>query len=236
MDAIAQEAFDAGTRRDLFDYLSIPPAQLVDLGGFESFVFQRRDKNTILRVTHVGHRSLEMVTAELEWIEFLARQGAAVSLPVLQHGGQLAIRWRDFIVCEFERAKGATITEQDWGPALFESWGRSIGEFHRLARQFVPADPACTRPDCSVDENFDLEFLVPTDQPVIQQRAKDYRARFMAQSRTDDNFGLIHCDAHAGNFFTDNGSLTFFDFDDACYCWYSYDIATILFSAVLQPW
>ena len=236
MDSIALEAFDAKTRRELFEDLSISPARLVDLGGFESFVFERRDRDTILRVTHVGHRSLEMVTAELQWIEFLARQGAAVSPPVRQADGRLAIRWRDFVVCEFERAKGGLITEQDWGPALFKKWGRCIGELHRLAGEYVPADPAYVRPDCSVDENFDLEFLAPAEQPVIQQRASEYRARFMAQSRTDDNFGLIHCDAHAGNFFIDNGNLTFFDFDDACYCWFAYDIATILFSAVLQSW
>jgi Ser/Thr protein kinase RdoA (MazF antagonist) len=58
----------------------------------------------------------------------------------------------------------------------------------------------------------------------------------MAQPRSEHDFGLIHSDAHAGNFFADSGRLTFFDFDDACYCWFAYDVATILLSAVLQQW
>lgn len=46
----------------------------------------------------------------------------------------------------------------------------------------------------------------------------------------------IHCDLHVGNFFLDRGKITFFDFDDCCYQWFAYDIATVLFYAVLEPW
>ena len=35
---------------------------------------------------------------------------------------------------------------------------------------------------------------------------------------------MVHCDLHRGNFFVENGEITAFDFDDACYQWFSYDI------------
>ena len=51
----------------------------------------------------------------------------------------------------------------------------------------------------------------------------------------DKHFGLIHSDAHAGNFLHKDGRLTFFDFDDCLYAWFGYDLATILFGVVLHP-
>ncbi len=52
----------------------------------------------------------------------------------------------------------------------------------------------------------------------------------------DDNFGLIHSDVDAGNFFYENGTMTFFDFDDCCYQWFGFDVAFVLFNSVFIFW
>jgi Ser/Thr protein kinase RdoA (MazF antagonist) len=46
--------------------------------------------------------------------------------------------------------------------------------------------------------------------------------------RTEDAFGLIHNDFNDGNFCVDyeNGDITVFDFDDACYGWFAYELAS----------
>lgn len=233
MDQIAKDAFDEATRKALFAELRIDPATLEDLGGFESFVFRRNDTNTILRVTHTSHRDLGQVLAELEFIEYLAAHDAAVCRPVPQ-GEALANAWRDFVVCEFPVAQGHLATKEVWGAALFTEWGRAIGQFHRLTRDYSPI--GTRRPDCAEDSNFDLVSLMPEGQPDVMAKAADCQAQFLTQPRHDNAFGLIHSDAHVGNFYVDDGKLTFFDFDDACYCWFSYDLATLLLSAVLQSW
>ena len=47
------------------------------------------------------------------------------------------------------------------------------------------------------------------------------------------SYGLIHQDAHGGNFFVDDeGNITLFDFDDCVYSWFVYDIAMVVFYAV----
>jgi len=46
-------------------------------------------------------------------------------------------------------------------------------------------------------------------------------------------YGLIHQDAHGGNFFIKDGAITLFDFDDCMYGWFIYDIAMVLFYAAL---
>lgn len=234
MDPLALAAFDEATRTALFAELDIPRGKLVDLGGFESFVFRRTDTNTVLRVTHQRHRDLGQILAELHWIECLGRAGAAVCRPVPQGNGELARAWRDFVISEFPLAPGRPVVASDWNTGLFVEWGRCIGQFHRVAQPYTPPTPQ--RPDCTDDSNFDLPALMPAGEPKMLERAAHYKARFLAQPRRADDFGLIHSDAHAGNFFVDNGKLTFFDFDDACYCWFAYDVATILFSAVLQQW
>lgn len=48
-----------------------------------------------------------------------------------------------------------------------------------------------------------------------------------------ESYGLIHQDAHGGNFFVDDqGQITLFDFDDCAYSWYANDLAIVLFYAV----
>ena len=52
--------------------------------------------------------------------------------------------------------------------------------------------------------------------------------------KSRETYGLIHQDAHAGNFFLDEkGEITFFDFDDCAYSWFMNDIAIVLFYLVL---
>ena len=48
-----------------------------------------------------------------------------------------------------------------------------------------------------------------------------------------DSYGLIHQDAHGGNFFVHEGKITLFDFDDCVYGWFIYDIAMVLFYAAM---
>ena len=46
--------------------------------------------------------------------------------------------------------------------------------------------------------------------------------------RDKDSFGLIQGDFNDGNFTVDysNGDITVFDFDDSCYFWFMYEIAS----------
>jgi Ser/Thr protein kinase RdoA (MazF antagonist) len=46
--------------------------------------------------------------------------------------------------------------------------------------------------------------------------------------RDKDAYGLIHGDFNDGNFTVDynNGNLTVFDFDDACYFWFAHELAS----------
>ena len=234
MEAVAIEAFTPAVRSALFETFGIDPGMITDLGGFESFVFARKDRPTILRITHSSHRSVDQIRAELDFIDFLWRHGGAVCRPVAISGKDQVGAFDSFVICEFEQAKGRVIRQEEWTPKLFLAWGQNIGKFHRLSQQFTPTGNR--RPHWDQDENFNFRLRIPASMAQVLTHADAHLAAMRALPESDDVFGLIHCDAHSGNYFYDNGSLTFFDFDDSCYCHFGFDIATILFGAVLQPW
>jgi Ser/Thr protein kinase RdoA (MazF antagonist) len=57
---------------------------------------------------------------------------------------------------------------------------------------------------------------------------------YLRQLPQDANgYGMIHQDAHGGNFFVDeNYHITLFDFDDCVYGHFAYDLAMVLFYAI----
>ena len=58
-------------------------------------------------------------------------------------------------------------------------------------------------------------------------------AHLTALPKDRESYGLIHQDAHGGNFFVHEGQITLFDFDDCVYSWFIYDIAMVLFYAAM---
>ena len=92
-----------------------------------------------------------------------------------------------------------------------------------------------------IDDGAGGRFLATAfvHAPGRQPRADDwtpalarYEAlirRVEALPRGRDDYGLIHFDAHGGNFFVDGDAITLFDFDDCAYNWLANDIAMVLF-------
>ena len=234
MEDVARNAFTLATQEAIFEKLGLNNGDWQDLGGFESFVFSNKRSRRILRITHVSHRSLADIEAEIEFLTYLKTQGASVSGPLPILGSAVAIECFDFVCCLFDMAEGSQVQEADWQPGLFQLWGEAIGRFHRLAQDYVPKGAA--RFSWQVDANLDFDRYLPRAETQIRSLARDHRAELDKLPMTPDVYGLIHSDAHAGNYFLKQNALTFFDFDDCCYQWYIFDVATILFSAVLQPW
>ncbi|MFN3236336.1 MAG: phosphotransferase enzyme family protein [Pseudomonadales bacterium] len=236
MEQASRDAFSPRAKADIFRRLALLEAEWQDLGGFESFVFAHQTRPEILRITHVSHRSASDIAAELEFLNYLGANSAAVCapLPLLAESGEQIIEHDGFICCLFERAEGKQITEADWAPRVLQSWGAAMGRFHRLSRDYQPVGQK--RFAWQEDANLHFRAMIPGEQAQLLALGDDYLAELEALSTCSDVYGLIHSDAHAGNFFLHNGQLKFFDFDDCCYQWYAFDVATILFSAVLQPW
>lgn len=234
MEAISREAFTHEVRDSIFSHFKLAFNDWRDLGGFESFVFANVGAKLIFRITHVSHRSVLDIHAELEFLSFLHSNGAPVCGPVRLADGNLVSQVGEFVCCQFTMAEGRLVTQNEWQAPLFERWGNALGQFHRLASHYKPT--SSRRFDWRADANLDFRARVPASETKILGLADRYIAALNDLPTDPHLFGLIHSDAHPGNFFIHNENLTFFDFDDCCYQWFVFDVATILFGAVLRPW
>lgn len=195
---------------------------LTSLEAFENFVyaFDTPVGGRILRLTHSSHRTFGEVTAELEWLTYLADRGVGVARALPSRSGArlevLPVGESAFYVACFERAPGHRLEAYDthlWNETLFTAWGRTVGTMHRLTKDYQPGRDR--RLHWS-DEPF-LQQAPRYLEPVMLARLGVLTSKIDALPRDRDSYGLIHTDVHPGNFLVDQGQLTVFDFDDSTY-------------------
>ncbi len=212
------------------------------LGDFENYIFKAKDKGDedyVLRLTHSSHRSKKEVEAELDFLRYVAENGAKVAGPLYSISQNLVeeIVAEDgtfFYASLFTYAKGEQVKGEEsayWGDTYFEAWGKAIGQLHRLTRDYPKTD---YRDTWEEDENSIVNELE-------DEKVKEIATVLMDEIKTlpieKETFGLMHGDIHPGNFHYDGKELTIFDFDDATYNYFIHDLAMVLYYSVLfTPW
>jgi amicoumacin kinase len=210
------------------------------LDGFESYIyeFKRNDSDYILRIGHSRRRTPDLIRGEVEWINHLADGGAGVARAIRSDNGHLVEAIDDnqgdqFLATAFVKAPGRPAGEIGWTPALYETYGRLLGRIHALSKTYTPSDPAIRRYDWNHPQNLDVLAWLPANEPIVLERFREVLSHLEQLPRSADSYGLIHQDAHPGNFFvTGDGQITLFDFDDCVYGWYVYDVAMVVFYMV----
>ncbi len=215
----------------------LTPNQLIAKDGFESFIYEyERDGNGfILRIAHSIRRSEAMVRGEIDWINFLADGGAGVARAVQSARDYRVERIDDgaggyFLATAFHRARGKPAWEVGWSEPLYRTYGRLMGNLHGLTRSYVPGDPRAERFNWDSSEMLEVEQFLPRTETMVRDNYRRLLEKIHVIPQNGDSYGLIHQDAHAGNFFvSDTGEITLFDFDDCAYSWFINDIAIVLF-------
>lgn len=219
----------------------IRPVDIILLDGFESFMFEYNRKGAayILRLSHSIRRSAAMIQGEVDWINYLADGGVGVARAVPSQGDHFVESIDDgqggyFLATAFERAQGGPAWQNNqWNENLFVRYGRTIGRMHALSREYEPPDPSWRRPEWDDPINADELDWLPDEQWLVRKKGKAVINYLQSLPKDNDSYGLIHFDAHAGNFFADDqGKITLFDFDDCAYSWYVNDLAMVVFYAV----
>ena len=219
------------------DRYAIAPESIALLDGFESYMyeFSRDDGDYILRIGHSLRRSENLILGEVDWINYLAAGGASVARAVESENGRLVEPVEDghggmFLATAFTRARGRPPREAGWSPRLYRTYGRLLGRIHALSKTYSPGDPAWRRPDWDDPVMLEVERFIPEGEAGVIERYREVRDHLSGLPVDGESYGLIHQDAHGGNFFVDeSGEITLFDFDDCVYSWYVYDIAMVVF-------
>jgi amicoumacin kinase len=237
MEKHIKALFNDSILRKAATFYSIPFEDLEFVGGFENFIygFKKESEEFIMRISHASHRTVQEVESELDFVNFLAHYDANVSVPVFSIHQKLVeqVFCSDgsyFTISVYTKALGERPKRSMMTPELFESYGKTIGSFHWLSKMYMPAigihqrftwdeDPLLVHADAYLKE----------EDSIILERFHALVDEIKMMKKSKNNYGLIHTDIHAGNFFIKDNELTVFDFDDCSYMWFVSDIAIALF-------
>lgn len=245
MEKRIKERFSDAIRRQTLVRYGVEPGQTRQLDGFESFIYEyaRDGQEYILRIGHTLRRTPGLIAGEVDWINYLADGGVPVARAISSTDNNLVEVIEDghqgaFLATAFEKAPGEHIKPEVWNGDFFEHYGRTIGRMHALSRSYQPPKPSWRRPEWDDPMMLDLKSWIPVSEILVLKRWQELEAHLQTLPKDEASYGLIHQDAHAGNFYVDGDHMTLFDFDDCIYGWYAYDIAVVLFYAVTneQDW
>jgi len=240
MEAVIKERFNAQIMEEAGQRYGVVLDKNNALDGFESFIyeFEKDGSAYILRIAHSQRRTEALIQGEVDWINYLAAGGVGVAQAVLSENGRFVEPIDDgknghFLATAFVKAKGDTAWAMEKSDAtLWLEYGRLLGKIHTLSKVYTPSNPEWKRPLWD-DPIMRLDNWLPDDQKLVQQHADELIHYLQALPIDSDSYGLIHQDAHMGNFFVDEAyNITLFDFDDCAYGHFVYDIAMVLFYAI----
>jgi Ser/Thr protein kinase RdoA (MazF antagonist) len=215
-------------------------------GSYEGCVnlvyeYESAGQPLILRISFLPEKTAAQIQAELHFLNYLAEHGVGVSRPVPSKNGNLIETVHaagiPFHIVSFVKGKGMRVPDNDYRyredapiEEYFQNWGRVLGQMHALAKDYQPISEAVKRPDwfeLNQPERL-LQTRVPERLHVVRERITSYFEELRSLPKDRDSYGLIHGDFNDGNFTVDygNGDITVFDFDDCCYFWFMYELAS----------
>lgn len=221
---------------DLNDAIEIPGHE-----GGRNLVY-RIGEEAILRISTLQDRVLEDYKAEIEYVHFLAENGAPVADTLLSKNQRRIEVIHDSVVSMFEVARGEQIADHVYQyregvpiEEYFFNTGKVLGKIHALSKTYTPQIPRFDFFD-KYNEPY-LESLIPDEflcmRTVTGRQIKDALFDRLKQLRALDksqqNYGMVHFDYSDGNYNIeyDTGAIHVFDFDNCRTCWYLFDIANL---------
>lgn len=120
--------------------------------------YQKDGQDRVLRLSYRPDRPVEMIQAELHFVEHLAEGGVRVSQPVQSINGNLieVIPGGEipFIAVAFVKGKGMRVPDNGYRyregvpiEEYYQNWGHVLGQMHRLAKTYQPLSASIKRPE-----------------------------------------------------------------------------------------
>ncbi|QKS48826.1 phosphotransferase (plasmid) [Paenibacillus cellulosilyticus] len=193
-------------------------------------------KALILRIAFLPDRSREDFLGEVEYIRYLYEHGGSVSDVVSSRNGNLLEEIthnnHTFFVCLFEKARGTRLADNHYryrdGVPITEYYyncGKTLGKLHHLSKGYASAHSRHRFEDKYNAESIDT--LIPDSLPLLKKKLFELLTTLEQLDKNRESFGMVHFDYNDGNYSIDynTGQITVYDFDNACYCWYMFDLA-----------
>lgn len=200
------------------------------------YTLERAGRLAYLRIAATAERSLPVITAELDLLSRLHRDGILVVQPIASTTGRQVVTQEtdvgSFHAVLFDRLDGRQRELEDLSLADFELWGATVGRLHAALAIASPNAIDCDPAWQSALDRFDSGMSsVPDAVHREGHRLRDVLARI---PRTPDTYGLLHNDLELDNLVWDGDIISVLDFDECGSGWYGLDIAKALLDLMMD--
>jgi len=222
--------------------------KLHPLGGMEGMALEYRlgNQHYVLKVTPGGGDNpnlIEQIKARIKFISYLSDNGVALAKPIQSPVGnwveRIDTREGNYLVTASTKACGQHISlhnHKQSTPRLFQSWGRVVGQMHRLAKDYpswekipINGNGNSLIMDWTDEYNHFKKWCQDED---IREKWCSLGDHLETLPRDRNGYGLIHNDLHPRNFLVDHeGVISVIDFDVCAHHFFIKDIAIALFFA-----
>jgi Ser/Thr protein kinase RdoA (MazF antagonist) len=192
----------------------------------------------IIRIAFLSDRNTEDFLSELEYVRYLYEHGGNVSNVVDSCNGRLLeeiiYKGHSFFVSVFEKAIGEQLAENGYqyreGVPLteyFYNCGKTLGKLHALSKGYKPVHHRYSFFD-KYNDAF-INHIIPDSLLLLKEKMLELIRTLEELDRNLETFGMVHFDYGDGNYMIDykTGNITVYDFDNACLCWYMFDLANV---------
>lgn len=192
----------------------------------------------ILRIAFLPDRSREDFLGEVEFVRYLFEHGGSVSNIISSRKGNLLEEITHnnhiFFVCLFEKAKGKMLVENNYryreGVPITEYYyncGKTLGRLHQISKGYTPVHRRF-----SFFDKYNAEYIdkrIPCSLSLLKEKMVELLDTLQGLDMNLETFGMIHFDYNDGNYSIDfdTGQITVYDFDNSCFGWYMFDLASI---------
>lgn len=222
---------------DRYDIGSVNRCLFWNRGLSDIYLIEVQTQSYILKISHHHWRSRSEIQFELEFLDFLFKQGLPVANPLLTKTEALFVTIHalegDRYAALFPYAPGE-VPQGDLSLDQSDIMGQTLAKIHQAAHKFdsrTQRQPLDTkyllddslriiRPYLS-DHSSDLDYLNASIEKIKFQLAN--------LEKTLPFWSICWGDPHSGNVhFTADNQITLFDFDQCGYGWRIFDIAKFL--------
>lgn len=188
-----------------------------------------------LRLTSSRDRTKEQIEAELDFIAYLHQGGVSTMLPISSAAGRLIeeipVSSSSLFACVFNEAKGLRFRydSSKRNKDHFRLRGRILGRIHALSKTYSPSGNFRR---FAWDEDkllLQADYFLPKSERIIWRKCDAIKEWLRDHTKSSQTYGLIHGDFGDTNYRYQHNQLNVFDFDDCCYHWFAYDIATTIY-------
>lgn len=230
-DALLQEIAFNYSLDDLLD------CQLIKRGLSDSYLIRTASESYMLRIYRPKWRTLSEILYEMDMLTYLRQQGASVSTPLARKDGSFV---QGLNAPEGTRYMALFTYAKGDEPVLTEEQSYQMGQatavIHQASEGFVSHHERF-----SLDVDYLIHNPLQLAKPYFEHRPEDLAFLFRVADALSEritrlapglDWGICHGDGTERNaHITEDGVVTFFDFDCGGLGWRAYDLATFRMNA-----